>query len=228
MKIAIHQPNYLPWIGYFDKLDQVDYFVLLDTALHSKSGFVHRNKIKTSSGPLTLSVPLNNKEQPIHELLIAKETNWNIQHWKAIELNYKKAPYWYLYKDGFKKIFHQNWTHLSDLNIALINHITSLLSIKTHLVKESELNMDFGKSNTRNINIVSFLNGTTYISGEGARIYNDPQLFKERNIELLYQQFKHPSYPQRWGQFIPNLSIIDMLFNCGPSTIEIIRNTRSN
>ena len=228
MKIAIHQPNYLPWVGFFDKLDQVDYFVLLDTAIHSKSGFVHRNKIKTPTGPFTLTVPLKNKECPINELLIAKETNWNLQHWRAIELNYKKSPYWHLYKDGFENIFHQEWTYLSDLNITLIEHIASLLSINTHLVKESELNMNFGKRNTRNIKIVSYLNGTIYISGEGARTYNDSQLFKENNIELIYQKFIHPNYRQRWGEFISNLSIIDMLFNCGPSTIEIIRKNRNN
>ena len=228
MKIAIHQPNYLPWIGFFDKLDQVDYFVLLDNAIHSKSGFVHRNKIKTPTDSFTLTVPLKNKESPINEILIANETNWNLKHWKAIEFNYKKSPYWHLYKDGFENIFLQKWPYLSDLNITLIKHITFLLSIDTHLVKESDLNMNLGNRNTRNINIVSFLNGTIYISGEGARIYNDSQLFKEHNIELIYQKFTHPSYPQRWGQFIPNLSIIDMMFNCGPSTIEIIRKNRSN
>ncbi|TSI08691.1 WbqC family protein [Lysinibacillus sp. BW-2-10] len=227
MKIAIHQPNYLPWIGFFDKLDQVDSFVLLDTARHSKSGFVHRNKIKTPSGPLTLSVPLKNKEYPINELLIAQETNWQHQHWKAIETNYKKSPYWSLYKDGFEQIFQQQWSHLSDLNITIIEHIVSLLNISTKLVKESSLHINFGQRNTRNVNIVSHLKGTTYLSGEGARIYNDPLLFKEHQIELIYQQFNHPRYLQRWGEFIPNLSIIDMLFNCGPSTLELIRSSRN-
>ncbi|WP_332649057.1 WbqC family protein [Lysinibacillus sp. 54212] len=226
MKIAIHQPNYLPWIGFFDKLDCVDTFVLLDKAVHSKSGYTNRSKIKTPNGSLLLTVPLKNKEIPINELTIAQDRNWSIAHWKAIEANYKKSKFWSLYKDGFQAIFSKQWTHIAPLNIALIHHIKWLLQIPTKIILESDFNQDFGSKNERNAKIVSHLGGDIYISGTGAKVYNDENYFNERQIQLIYQNFKHPNYQQLFGDFLPNLSIIDMLFHCGPETIEIIRKQR--
>lgn len=227
MKIAIHQPNYLPWIGYFDKLDQVDKFVLLDTAIHSKSGFINRNKIKTPQGELWLTVPLKNKEMPINELQIANDLNWQSRHWKAIESNYRKSSFWALYSEGFEQIYNEKWNTISLLNLALIMHIKNLLNIKTELLMASDFEWDFGSGNTRNMNIVNYLDGTIYVSGVGARNYNNETEFTENDIKLIYQDFNHPKYEQRFGEFRPNLSIIDMLFNCGPETMEIIRKQRN-
>ncbi len=226
LKVAIHQPNYLPWIGFFDKLDQVDKFVLLDKARHSKSEFINRNKIKTPQGIFTLTVPLKNKGIPINEIQIVGNSNWQASHWKTIEAFYKKCPFWNDYKDGFEQIYQKKWTKLDTLNIALIKHISTLLSIKTEIFLESDFQIDFGSGNTRNVNITSHLNGDVYLSGTGARVYNDVNEFNARNITLVYQDFHHPIYPQRWGEFQHNLSIIDMLFNCGPETIDIIRKQR--
>ncbi|CAM5200476.1 WbqC-like protein OS=Ureibacillus acetophenoni OX=614649 GN=SAMN05877842_104124 PE=4 SV=1 [Ureibacillus acetophenoni] len=226
MRIAIHQPNYLPWIGFFDKLDQVDRFVLLDTAQYSKGNFINRNQIKSPQGALPLTVPIKNKLKPINELVIDHQRKWQVQHWKSIEANYKKAPYWSMYKDGFEKIYLQKWDQLAPLNIALIRHISSILNIKTEIFIESEFNIDFGKNNNRNVNIVSHLGGTVYVSGTGAKTYNKPDEFSERGIQLIYQDFKHPVYPQRFGKFESHLSIIDLIFNCGPESIKMIRMQR--
>lgn len=226
VKIAIHQPNYLPWIGFFDKLDQVDQFVLLDNADHSKSGFLNRNKIKTPQGELLLTVPLKNKEIPINEIQIANNKNWQMSHWKSIETNYKKCPFWGDYSDGFEQIYQKKWEKIATFNIALIEHIKSLLTITTDLLLASDFQIDFGKSNARNVNITSYLKGDIYLSGTGAQVYNDPSEFEAQQIQLIYQNFNHPVYPQRWGDFQPNLSIIDMLFNCGPETINILRKNR--
>lgn len=226
MKIAIHQPNYLPWIGFFDKLDSVEKFVLLDKASQSKSGYTNRAKIKTPNGPYLLTVPLKNKEQPINELLIAHGKNWSTNHWKAIEANYKKSKFWSLYKDDLQELYHKQWTHIAPLNIALIRHFKSLLTIPTEILLESDFEQNFGSKNERNVNIVSHLGGDIYLSGIGAKAYNDESHFNERQIKLIYQDFKHPIYPQRFGEFQPNLSIIDMLFHCGPETMDIIRKQR--
>lgn len=226
VKIAIHQPNYIPWIGFFDKLDQADKFVLLDTAHHSKSGFLNRNKIKTPQGEFLLTVPLKNKNIPINEIQIANNNNWQVSHWKTIETNYKKCPYWSDYGNGFEQIYRKKWGEIATLNIALIKHINSLLNITTELLLESDFQIDFGNKNARNVNITSHLNGDVYLSGTGAQVYNDRSEFEAQQIQLVYQNFKHPVYPQRWGDFQPNLSIIDMLFNCGPETIHIIRKNR--
>lgn len=226
LKVAIHQPNYLPWIGFFDKLDQVDKFVLLDKANHSKSGFINRNNIKTPQGSFTLTVPIKNKGVPINEIQIADNSNWQASHWKTIEAFYKKCPFWNDYKDGFEQLYKKKWKKLASLNIALIEHINDLLSITTELMLESDFQIDFGNGNARNVNITSYLNGDVYLSGTGARVYNDINEFNAHDITLVYQDFNHPEYPQRWGEFLSNLSIIDMLFNCGPETIEIIRKHR--
>jgi hypothetical protein len=226
MRIAIHQPNYLPWIGFFDKLDQVDKFVLLDKAIHSKKGFVNRNKIKTPDGAYWLTVPLKDKEIPINEIQVSNEVNWREKHWKAIESNYKKCLFWNDYSEGFRQIFNQRWENLAEFNIELIKHMNNLLNVQTPIFLESELQLDFGVGNARNINIVSYLGGDTYLSGIGAKAYNDESKFIENQINLVYQDFKHPNYPQRWNGFCSNLSIIDMLFNCGSKTIEIIREQR--
>lgn len=226
MKVAIHQPNYLPWIGFFDKLDQVDKFVLLDKANHSKNGFLNRSKIKTPQGGFQLTVPLKNKGIPINQIQIADNSNWQVNHWKSIEANYKKCPYWSDYKSGFKQLYQRKWEKIASINIALIKHIIALLTITTELLIESDFQIDFGSGNTRNVNITSHLKGEIYLSGTGARVYNDNREFNDHQIKLVYQDFRHPMYPQRWENFQPNLSIIDMLFNCGPETIEIIRKYR--
>ena len=109
----------------------------------------------------------------------------------------------------------------------LIKHITSLLNIETEILIESDFHIDFGKNNTRNVNIVSHLGGDIYLSGIGAKDYNDINEFNDNHIELIYQDFQHPVYPQRWGDFQSNLSIIDLLFNCGPESMSIIRQQRS-
>nr|WP_255731208.1 WbqC family protein [Solibacillus sp. MA9] len=226
VKIAIHQPNYIPWIGFFDKIDQVDKFVLIDKAHHSKSGFLNRNKIKTPEGEFMLTVPLKTKQIPINEIHIANNSKWQEIHWKIIETNYKKCPYWSDYRNGFEQIYSIKWDKIATLNIALIEHFKSLLTIKTELLLESDFEIDFGQRNSRNVNITSYLNGDVYVSGTGAQVYNDPSEFHAQQIQLVYQNFKHPIYPQRFGNFQPNLSIIDMLFNCGPETINIIRHNR--
>ena len=226
MKIAIHQPNYLPWIGFIDKLDQVDKFVILDRAIHTKSGYINRTKIKSPQGSLMLTVPLKNKEVPINELLIANDINWQTSHWRAIEANYKKSKYWNAYKEGFEQLYIRKWENIAQFNIAIIKHIMSQLNITTELYIESEFALDFGTSNERNVNIVTHLGGDHYISGIGGRVYNDETIYHHNNIILTYQNFQHPKYSQRWGNFEPNLSIIDMLFNCGLDTIEIIRENR--
>lgn len=225
-KVAIHQPNYLPWIGFFDKMDQADTFILLDTAIHSKSEFVNRNKIKTPQGSMWLTVPIKQKEIPIHQIDVDSTKRWNEKHWKTIQSNYKKSKYWPLYQEGFEKIYANNWTKLVDLNIALIMHLKEILGIETEILIESDLNKDFGKGNTRNVNLVKHVNGDIYVSGTGAKAYNNQSEYKENNITLQYQEFTHPVYQQSWDDFVKNLSVIDMIFHCGPDTITKIRSLR--
>ncbi|MGM8213370.1 WbqC family protein [Virgibacillus sp. W0430] len=226
MKVAIHQPNYLPWAGFWDKMDRVNKFILLDTAMFTKSEFIHRNKVKTPEGSKWLTVPIKGKQKPINQLLIENKQKWRASHWTVIYNSYKKSPYFNEYREGFERIYQKKWIKLADLNVTLIHHLKEILEIDTEIIKESDFNVDFGTGNTRNINIIKQLQADRYISGIGAKVYNDEKRFEKNNIQLIYQQFNPPVYPQRWGKFKSHMSIIDMLFNCGPNTMKLIRSSR--
>lgn len=228
MKVSIHQPNYLPWIGYFDKLDQSDCFVFLDKADVSKGSVLNRNYILTPNGKTLLTVPLKKGEKTIQQVQINNSRNWRAKHWASIEASYKKSPFWTLYKDRFQQIYQKEWEFLCELNIAFITLMCELLSIDVKIYRESEFDEDFGKGSERIANIVFKLQGKTYISGRGGRNYNEREDFTQKGIELMYQNFTHPVYDQLWGDsFTDKLSIIDLLFTHGPDSLTIIRSTRS-
>lgn len=222
MIIAIHQPNYIPWIGYFYKMAKCDVFVLLDDALHSKGTITNKNKVKTPNGVSTLIVPLSIKEKKINELIICNDGKWNKKHWRIIHDSYMKAPFFNAYAGFFAQVFNSEFETFCELNITLIKEIRRILGISAKLIVASNLNGDFGKGSERNMNICRHLGGDTYLSGLGARKYNDEAAFKEAGIDLIYSDFVHPVYPQLWGEFVSNLSIIDMLFNCGDKSLEIL------
>jgi len=222
MRVAIHQPNYIPWLGYFYKMAKSDIFVLLDDALHSKGSITNKNIVKTPNGALTLIVPLSTKEVKLKEVLICNDGKWNKKHWRIIHDSYRKAPFFDKYSDIFAQVFSSEYETLCELNITLIEKIRQSLGIKTKLVVASDLEGDFGKGSDRNMNICRHLGGDTYLSGLGARKYNDEVAFKETGIDLVYSDFEHPVYPQLWGEFVPNLSIIDFLFSCGEKSLEIL------
>ena len=227
MIIAIHQPNYLPWLGFFYKMANCDVFVFLDDALHSKSSFTNRNKVKTREGIKLLSVPLSTKEVKINELLICNDQKWQLKHWNIIENSYRQAPYWEEYSVYFREILtKKSWTYLSELNMALIWLIKGILGIKTEIITSSMLKIGNHRGSERNLTICKYLDADVYISGEGARNYNDEETFEREGIKLVYTGFQHPVYHQLWGDFVPNLSIIDLLFNEGEKSLPILREQR--
>jgi len=227
MIVAIHQPNYLPWLGLFYKMANCDVFVFLDDALHSKSSFTNRNKIKTREGTKLLSVPLSTKEVKINELTICNDQKWQLKHWNIIENSYSQAPYWEEYSVYFREILtKKSWTYLSELNIALIWLIKGILGIKTEIITSSMLKISNHRGSERNLAICKYLDADIYLSGEGARSYNDEESFEREGIKLVYTRFQHPVYHQLWGDFVPNLSIIDLLFNEGEKSLPILREQR--
>lgn len=224
MIVAIHQPNYLPWLGFFHKMANSDVFVLLDNVKHSKSSFTHRNKIKVNNKEFLLSVPLKNKESLINELILADPVNNLQKHWRLIQNGYSKSYHWNTYFEELKLIYNGNWNRLIDLNIALINFIKNQLGLKTKIVLASELMDISGEGSDRNLSICKTLGADVYLSGNGARSYNDEQSFYDAGIEIRYNNFVHPRYPQIGDSFIPNLATLDLLFNCGPSSRSILLN----
>lgn len=224
MIVAIHQPNYLPWLGFFYKMAKCDAFVFLDDALHSKSSFTNRNKIKTREGIKLLSVPLSTKEVRISELIICNDQKWQSKHWNIIENSYRQASCWEEYSRYFREILiNKSWTYLSELNIALIWLIKGILGIKTEVITSSMLKIENQRGSQRNLSICKYLDADVYLSGEGARSYNDEESFEREGIKLVYTGFQHPVYHQLWGDFVPKLSIIDLLFNEGGESLPILR-----
>ncbi|MBI2627886.1 MAG: WbqC family protein [Candidatus Niyogibacteria bacterium] len=220
MIASIHQPAYIPWLGYFDKIARSDIHIFLDDAEYSKNNLFNRNKIKTSQGEMWLTVPVQYKsDAPINQIKIDNSVNWREKHWKAISINYARAPYFKKYSDSFKEIYSQDWEFLSDLTVEMNKNIAGLLGIKTKFVKSSDLNVE-GRKNEKLINLCLAIGADSYLSGQGAKTYMDGELFLQKNIKVQYQEFQPFVYEQLWGKFIPNLSVIDFLFNCGGDALK--------
>lgn len=227
MKIAIHQPNYLPYLGFFDKMEKSDMFVIYDDAQFNKSDFQHRNKIRIFNGFKWLTVPVIKKHIPIKEIKINNELKvknlyWYDSHFENIQENYGKSAYFPCYKDAIWEIYSENYKMLFDLNIELINLIKEAFEIKCELVFSSELRLK-SKSTQKIIDIVKELDGDTYLSGPKGIDYLDLPLFKKDRINVEFQDFKHPIYKQCYDDFVPNMSAIDALFNVGKYLTEIRR-----
>lgn len=224
MIVAIHQPQYLPWLGYFDKIEQSDVFVFLDNVQFKKNEWQNRNKIKTSDGWQWLSVPvIHSFGQKIFEVEVNNTVQWGRKHLNAMVTHYSKAPFLQDHIDFFEKIYSQEWKHLAELNIHLIHYLTRALGIKNkEFVIASQLNTREG-STERLADICHLLNGNVYLSGKDGSKYLDLELFKQEGIQVIFQDYKHPQYPQLYGDFEPFLSVIDLLFNCGPESLSILK-----
>lgn len=230
MIVAIHQPNYLPWLGYFYKMSRCNIFVMLDNVQYTKDGFINRNKIKTSQGAIWLTIGVLTKGhygQHISEVELNNNVPWSSIHQKSLSQNYSKAPYFRNYISFFEDIYRRKWERLADLNEALIGVICEVLGIKdVKFVRASELNVS-GQGTELLVNICQAVGADTYLSGPSGQKYMDEGLFEKENISLRYSDFQHPTYTQLWGDFIPNMSIIDLLFNEGEKSLDILTGVSS-
>lgn len=226
---GIHQPNFLPWLGYFYKMAKCDDFVLLDNVQYTKNSFINRNRIKTPQGTMWLTVPVKIKGRfgrLIKDVEINNTVNWKKKHLGTLGGNYKKARFFEQIFPGLEAIYYANdWNNLCELNLRLLEWVLSMLELEKRLIRASELGVE-GESTQLLINIVKEVGGNVYLSGFGGAKYQEEELFKEAGITLEYYEFEHPVYPQLWSDFIPNLSIIDLLFNCGPKSFAVILHNR--
>jgi hypothetical protein len=224
MMVAIHQPNYLPWLGYFRKIFLSDAFVFLDSVQFEKNGYTNRVKIKTPNGGKWLTVPVataGKPEQLIKDVEPLNSAGWSEKHWKTLEQNYKKAPFFGEYAPKLKKFYEKDWSRLADFNIALAEFICKEIGLSKKFVRSSELRAE-GKSSELLAGICRKLGATKYLSGEGAKSYTDEQVFKNSGIELVYSPFKHPIYPQLHGEFVPKVSFLDALLNVGKEAKSLL------
>lgn len=221
--IAIHQPNYLPWLGYFYKIYQSDFFVFLDDVQYSNKGMHNYTYLKTSNGSYRLKYPVNQKfGDNIHQVSSKDEINWKRKHLETIAVNYKKAPYFEEVFEGYKTILEEHYNNIVDLNTALIRFYANKLDINTEFVCSSKLNITSNRTE-KIIDICKALGGNIYYSGTGAKAYQKKEDFDSQGIELRYSVFSPVEYPQQWGEFQNNVSVLDYLMNCGYDFETIIK-----
>jgi len=227
--VSIHQPNYIPWLGYFDKIAQSDAFVILDDVQYVKGTVSNRNKILSSNGKeLLLSVPVKiskGSQLKYNEIEISYQEKWQNKHLATIKNNYRKSPYFNDYFESFEKIIKEKHSSLSSLNTKLILWAVDALGIDTKIFISSGIEGEKGKNNELNLFLVKALNGTHYLSGNGAKKYNDESVFKKGGVELLYQDYTPRPYQQLYGdEFLENLSVLDAIFNLGPEAKRLLNN----
>ena len=219
MIVTIHQPNFLPYSGFFHKLSLADTFVLLDNT-QFQFDYTNRNKILKSDGSWTrISIPIKKHQKflPIKDIEIDNDKNWKIQNLNLLLSCYENSEYFYLYKNFFEELFSSEWKYLFEINLEIIKKCIEWLDIKINLVKESELNVN-GESSEKLVNICKKLGAKTYVSGPGGKKYLNQNLFYDNDIRLVYQNFTSNIYHQNTDVFVPDLSIIDLLANLGPNS----------
>ncbi|MDO8725085.1 MAG: WbqC family protein [Candidatus Methanoperedens sp.] len=217
MIVAIHQPNYLPYLGFFDKIKQSDIFVIYDDAQFNKEDFQHRNKIRIYHGWKYLTIPVVKKNIQIKDIkirneFIIKSLTWQEAHLKDIRDNYIDAPYYDLYCKQLETIYTNKYNKLIDLNMDIINFLMVAFEIKKKIILSSELGFT-SKSTQRLADITESLGGDVYLSGPAGRNYLDVSIFESKGINVDFQDFRHPIYKQCYDGFISNMSAIDALFN---------------
>jgi hypothetical protein len=218
MIVSIHQPAYLPWLGYFDKIARSDVHVFLDNVQLETRGFTHRNRIKTPQGPLWLTIPVHShghRESDARAAIIANDMDWRGKHLKSIAQNYRKASFFSERFPRLEALFTEGdeECHLTDLCFGQLRFWLNEFGISTRIVKASELLVSGRKSDL----ILAYcreVGADSYLSGALGRDYLDEESFAAEGVTVHYQDYAHPVYPQLYGDFLPAMSIVDYWLNC--------------
>jgi hypothetical protein len=227
MRVAIHQPQFLPWLGYLDKIDRADCFVLLDSVQFKKNEWQNRNRIRTADGWQWMTVPvLHDFGQRVLDVRINGTVGWRAKHLKALELHYARAAHREPVIGGLRAIYERSWDRLSDLNVAVIRWLLGEFGIATPLRLSSDMRLP-EEPTERLIEICRLTGATSYLAGAGARDYMDFAQFERAGIPVEAQEFRHPIYRQCYEPFVPGLSAIDLLLTCGGQSLHSLRSTRT-
>jgi hypothetical protein len=228
MIVSIMQPAYLPWLGYFHRIATSDLHIVLDHVQldkNSRTKFTNRNKIRTKDGWCWLTVPLRTKGKfgslYINQLEIADDSRWAEKHWATIRLNYNKAPYFAEHAAFFEEIYTRHWANLNGLLREITTYMLLVFGIKTALLYSSQM-AAHEKKDELILSLCQAVGATTYISGPFGKNYLHGEFFQEARIQIIYHEYCHPRYPQVWSGFEAYMSALDLLFNCGPASLEIL------
>lgn len=228
--VTCHQPTYLPWGGLLHKVSVADVFVVMDTVTFSRHGWQNRNRIKGSEGPFWLTVPLAHAQSPsrrLCDIMIdagpdAGDPQWQRRHWEGLRRSYGRAPYWRRYADFFEELyFGRKWERLLDLDLAVVERILGLLGIETEFVLASALGTE-GRKSSLVLDHCRRTDATVYVSGINGHDYLNEGEFLAAGVSIFYQRYRSTPYEQRFGGFIPNLAVVDVLFNAGPESAAIL------
>ena len=221
MLVGIHQLHYLPWLRYVEKIAHCDVFVVLDNIQFNKNGWQNRNKLKTGAGETLLTIPVSaSAGQTLDQVRISNGVDWKRKHWRTLEQSYKKAPHFTAHAAFFEDVYSHDWTYLNDINNLMLTYFVEALGIRTKIVHASSLDVP-GEATQRLVGLIKAVDGDEYYSGAYALdTYLDLQELEGAGIKLEIQEWKSPVYPQLHGDFIPDLSIVDLLMNCGPAAVQ--------
>ena len=224
--LAIHQPQYLPYLGFFHKVARCDEFIFLDHVQYQVNGLINRNKIRARDGWQWLTLAVNGRpDMPINQVQIDPRSQWRKKHWATLQTSYGRAPFFKTYADELKALY--AGSESNDLSQACIDFARwgmKALGVERPCVLSSTLDVS-GSSSEMLINLCRARGATRYISGPGGRQYMDLGLFAQAGIEVVWQEFTPPSYPQLFPAtpFVENLSALDVLLSVGPSAGEWLR-----
>ena len=227
MIVSINQPAYLPWLGYFDRINRSDIHIVLDHVQFEKNSVINRNKIRTQNSWSWLTVPLKTKSKygnlDIRNIEIQNTLQWKKKHWKTIQSNYSKCEYFKDYASFFQKVYTTEWVKIIDFINFINKHFLKILGIKTKIISSYELNPKKAKSDLI-LELCQKVDADQYISGPFGRDYLDLKSFENAGISVRFHDYSHPVYAQKFKGFEPNMSIIDLLLNHGKDSLKILKN----
>ena len=230
MIVAAHQPHYMPWLGYLDKLAKADLFVVMDDLQYETQNFQNRQRIKLATGATWLTVPLERGTQldRICDKRIdnrgSERQHWQRRTWLTLENNYRRAPHWDRYADELRAIYAQTWVSLVELDMKMLELARRWLHIDTPVIRASKLGLT-GQKTERIIDLCKKTDARCYLSGGGGSTdYLDVERIGRAGIGLIWQQFEHPRHAQRYAEagFVSHLSFLDLVLNCGAASRDIL------
>jgi hypothetical protein len=225
MIVSIHQPAYLPWLGYLHRIAMSDEHVVLDNVQFEKNSFTNRNKLKTTQGWCWLTVPVKTAgrfgQLAIRDVEIAPDRPWAQKHWATLQLSYGKAPFFAEHSAFFDDVYKRPWAKLQDLAWTITEYLLDAFEIRTRIGFASQMNVS-GKKDELVLNLCRELNADVYLSGPLGREYLRENLFAQQGVTVRYHDYHHPQYKQLHAGFEPYLAALDLLFNAGPKSREIM------
>lgn len=222
--VVILQPGYLPWLGFFDQMLRSDVFVYFDDVQYDKHGWRNRNRIKSATGPIWLTVPVLNAGrlgQKINEVEIDNRGPWARKHITAIAQNYARAPYLKTYLPQLDALLTRHWESLVELDLAVVELICNWIGIERQIERSSRMRIEGGQSE-RLLNVCRHFQADRYLSGDSAKNYLDVKSFLHGGVQVEWQAYRHPTYPQLHGEFFPYLSVLDLVMNVGEKSLDVL------